>query len=107
MPWRPTVHRPVGWRDKCARDQDYALHRDKRSVALMRSTAWRDARSAFLAEHPACARCGAPATVVDHTVPHRGDPVLFWDRRRWQALCASCHGRKTAAQDGGFGNPRR
>jgi len=32
---------------------------------------------------------------------------VFWDCSRWQALCASCHGRKTAAQDGGFGNTRR
>jgi hypothetical protein len=39
--------------------------------------------------------------------PHRGDPAIFWDRHRWQAFCVSCHGRKTAAQDGGFGNRRR
>jgi 5-methylcytosine-specific restriction protein A len=45
--------------------------------------------------------------VVDHIVPHRGDLTVFWDRSRWQALCASCHGRKTAARDGGFGNPLR
>lgn len=107
MPWKPPVHRPVGWRDKAAQDRDYAVHRDRPSLALMRSAAWRTARAAFLAEHPVCAGCGAPATVVDHTVPHRGDPVLFWDRACWQPLCASCHGRKTAARDGGFGNRRR
>jgi 5-methylcytosine-specific restriction protein A len=107
VPWQPTVHRPVGWRDKRARDQDYALHRNKRSVALMRSTAWRDARAKFLRVHPVCAGCGAIAMVVDHLDPHCGDPVIFWDRRRWQALCVPCHARKTAAQDGGFGNARR
>lgn len=31
------------------------------------------------------------ATVVDHIVPHRGDPVLFWDERNWQPLCKRCH----------------
>jgi 5-methylcytosine-specific restriction enzyme A len=107
VPVKPPVHRPVGWMDKAGHDRDYSKHRDKRSLALMRDPAWRKARLGFLAEHPLCARCGAPATVVDHIVPHRGDPAIFWDRTRWQALCASCHSRKTAAEDGGFGNRRR
>jgi 5-methylcytosine-specific restriction protein A len=34
---------------------------------------------------------------VDHVVPHRGDPVLFWDEQgNWQSLCAACGSRKTA-----------
>jgi 5-methylcytosine-specific restriction protein A len=37
------------------------------------------------------------ATLVDHVVPHRGDPALFWDVENWQSLCATCHARKTAA----------
>ena len=38
------------------------------------------------------------ATQVDHVVPHRGDRVLFWDEfDNWQALCASCGARKSAA----------
>jgi len=36
-----------------------------------------------------------PATVVDHIVPHRGDPILFWDEKNWQPLCKDCHGVKT------------
>ncbi|ELK38933.1 HNH endonuclease, partial [Brevibacillus agri BAB-2500] len=44
------------------------------------------------------------ATVVDHIVPHKGDMRKFWDRMNWQALCASCHSKKTAKEDGGFGN---
>ena len=107
MPWLPPVHRPVGWRDKPARDRDYGTHRDRASVTLMASTRWRRARLVFLARHPLCVDCGRGATVVDHRDPHRGDPAVFWDSRRWQALCASCHGRKTAAQDGGFGQRNR
>ncbi|MBB4267611.1 HNH endonuclease [Roseospira visakhapatnamensis] len=107
MPIRPPVHRPKGWRDKAARDRDYLTYRDQSRVRPTRTAAWKRARRAFLAEHPVCAVCGAPATVVDHIVPHRGDLTVFWDRSRWQALCASCHGRKTAARDGGFGNPLR
>jgi 5-methylcytosine-specific restriction protein A len=38
------------------------------------------------------------AYAVDHVVPHRQDPVLFWDEERnWQSLCAACHSRKTRA----------
>jgi 5-methylcytosine-specific restriction protein A len=44
------------------------------------------------------------ATVVDHIKPHQGDPELFWDSENLQALCAPCHSRKTASEDGGFGN---
>lgn len=59
--------------------------------------AWRRARDAFLREHPTCKACGeysgrvVAATVVDHVVPHRGNPRLFWDRANWQALCKRCH----------------
>ena len=65
---------------------------------------WEKERKAYLADHPFCDCCGAPATVVDHIKPHKGDKRLFWSRSNWQPLCASCHGRKTARQDGGFGN---
>lgn len=62
--------------------------------------------------NPLCAHClidGAitAATVVDHIRPHRGDMRVFWDSDNWQSLCASCHGRKTTTQDGGFGKKRR
>lgn len=65
----------------------------------------------MLAEHPLCADpFGAhaaehriePATQVDHVVPlsaggtHRPDNL--------QCLCVACHSRKTASEDGGFGN---
>lgn len=60
-----------------------------------------------MAEHPVCAMCGAPATDLDHKVPHKGDVSLFWDMGNWQALCAGCHSAKTAREDGGFGNTGR
>jgi 5-methylcytosine-specific restriction protein A len=66
---------------------------------------WEQARKAFLASNPTCA-CGAPATIVDHKTPHRGDLKLFWSRSNWQPMCVPCHGRKTVRQDGGFGNAR-
>lgn len=72
---------------------------------------WRKARLAFLQANPLCKHCMennklTEATRVDHIVPHRGDKKLFWDRKNWQPLCESCHNRKTAKEDGGFGNQR-
>jgi 5-methylcytosine-specific restriction protein A len=52
---------------------------------------WRKAREDFLKLHPTCAMCGAPATVVDHREPHRGDMALFWKRSNWQPLCTIHH----------------
>lgn len=65
---------------------------------------WQKAARAYLAAHPLCVRCMAEgrytrATVVDHIKPHRGDQTLFWDRDNWQALCKSCHDRKTWSED--------
>ena len=61
---------------------------------------WRNARARFLRKHPLCVKCRengklTPATVVDHIIPHRGDPILFWDENNWQPLCRDCHGEKT------------
>ena len=33
--------------------------------------------------------------LLDRVIPHRGDQNLFWDEDNWQALCKSCHDRKT------------
>lgn len=45
-----------------------------------------------------------PATVTDHIIPHKGDQHLFWDFLNRQSLCRSCHSKKTALEDGGFGH---
>jgi len=95
----------------------------KRQIDRARGTAasrgydarWQKYRAAFLREHPLCEcpDCQAgrlrvrAASVVDHIIPHRGDPVLFWDPANHQAMAADCHRSKTAREDGGFGNPRR
>ena len=70
--------------------------------------AWQRYRKGFLTEHPLCVSCKTkgrivPAMVVDHIKPHKGDSSLFWDTSNHQALCKTCHDRKTASKDGGFG----
>ena len=61
---------------------------------------WRTSRDRYLRRNPLCVQCLkegiiTPATVVDHVVPHRGNRTLFWDEHNWQALCKSCHDKKT------------
>jgi 5-methylcytosine-specific restriction protein A len=46
----------------------------------------------------------AMADTVDHVIPHRGDRGRFFDAGNLQSLCKQCHDRKTAREDGGFGN---
>ena len=63
---------------------------------------WRAARKLYLRKNPLCVKCAAdgrlePATVIDHIIPHRGDPKLFWDQGNWQALCKACHDKKTGS----------
>ncbi|CRM71346.1 HNH endonuclease [Pseudomonas sp. 25 E 4] len=73
---------------------------------------WQQARKAYLAKHPLCVECErqglvVAATDLDHVVAHKGDKAVFWDSSNWQPLCHPCHSRKTASEDGGWGNPSR
>ena len=65
---------------------------------------WQKFRAAYLASHPWCVSCerigiSTPAEHVDHVVPHKGDPNQFWDGP-FQALCPSCHSKKTVDEMG-------
>jgi 5-methylcytosine-specific restriction protein A len=69
---------------------------------------FRGLRRSFLHRHPLCAGCKLePATILDHITPHRGVPSLFWSQANWQGLCPTCHGRKTARELWGTGQPTR
>jgi len=64
---------------------------------------WRRYRAAYLARNPVCVHCGDVAEAVDHIQPVSGpDDPKFFEPENHQALCASCHSRKTASEDGGF-----
>lgn len=71
---------------------------------------WQQKRELYLQDNPLCVSCAKrkmimPASVVDHIKPHKGDKALFWDQNNWQALCESCHNRKTATEDKGAWSP--
>ena len=38
-------------------------------------------------------------TVVDHIVPHKGDPELMWAWSNWQPLCKPHHDREKQRQE--------
>jgi 5-methylcytosine-specific restriction protein A len=66
------------------------------------TTRWRKVAKTYLATHPLCVSCllrseTRLAVDVDHIIPHRGDPELFWDVGNWQGLCKPCHAKKTRA----------
>ena len=80
-------------------------HREKTPRQLYTTNRWKKFSRTYRARHPVCTICGSRASdVVDHIQPHNGNPKLFWDKKNLQALCKRCHDRKTATQDGGFGN---
>lgn len=52
---------------------------------------WLRAAKAFRLENPLCVDCEKDGIIklgdcVDHIIPHKGDEVLFWDRKNWQTL---------------------
>jgi 5-methylcytosine-specific restriction protein A len=102
MPTKPPLHRPAG--TKTAAEAKRELERQRPSAARRGyGSRWRRARAAYLARHPLCVPCRvagrlAPATVVDHVVPHHGDQRLFWDESNWQSQCKPCHDGKTARE---------
>ena len=82
------------------------LHPEENRSAARRGygSRWNKARKKYLVAHPLCVECMkhgryVKATDVDHIIPHRGDRALFWDQGNWQALCHSCHSKKTARED--------
>jgi 5-methylcytosine-specific restriction protein A len=111
MPTAPRVFRPAHWRPHVERPRTYD---DRRGNSAQRGygSKWRKARATHLEGEPLCRHCMArgkttAATEVDHITPHRGDWSLFWDRLNWQSLCKACHSRKTAKENGGYGNRSR
>jgi 5-methylcytosine-specific restriction protein A len=112
MPYKPKVPcRHPGCPNLVPAGQKYCEEHKRMHPEEIRSAAargynsrWRRESKKFLALHPLCEEClrhgiATPATVVDHIVPHRGDPKLFWDRSNWQALCKRCHDKKTGRED--------
>ena len=91
-----------------SRSAESSEHRKLYSLA-----AWRGphgARQAQLKRQPLCENCLkhgriTAATVVDHTVPHKGDIKIFLDPNNHQSLCDEgpwrCHSSLKQAEERG------
>jgi 5-methylcytosine-specific restriction protein A len=60
------------------------------------TVAWQTLRRNQLMKEPLCARCSergqvTAATVAHHKLPHKGDPVLFFDPNNLASSCKDCH----------------
>lgn len=63
---------------------------------LYKTARWQRLRGDQLRKIPWCERCDqhgrtAPATVVDHKIPHKGDEQLFFDPTNLQSMCKPHH----------------
>ncbi len=67
---------------------------------------WEATRAEFLRANPCCScGCGELATDVDHKTPKALGGTDDWSNL--EGFTHGHHSRKTASQDGGFGNPRK
>ena len=80
---------------------------DTRPNASVRGygTDWRRTRDEHLKLNPYCVQCGKVGSHVDHIVSRAQGGSD--NPGNLQTLCPNCHSRKTAQQDGGFGNRRK
>lgn len=71
----------------------------RKHIDNLYDSAWEKYRHRFLAKNNRCYRCGSPATVVDHLIPHKGDQKLFEKTDNHIPLCKSCHDQCTGYFD--------
>jgi len=113
MPVRPPIHKPPGHRTKKQKQRlRWDEIKNRPTEKLRRSARFLKARKSFMIRNPICVQClkvdeVTPSTVLDHIIAHKGDVALFWDHDNWQALCKTCHDKKTYKHDGSFGNKRK
>ncbi len=93
MPTRPPMHRPSRLPTPDRRPSAAARGYDRR---------WQRLRKMVLARDPVCKACGREVSEhADHIQAKAAGGSDSLDNL--QGLCAGCHSRKTATQDGGFG----
>ena len=84
-------------------DQErYRLNIDVRR--WYRTARWRTLRAQLFDANPLCVECEKAGvtriwTDLDHVVPHRGNPDLFWNPKNLQGLCAPHHTMKTGRHE--------
>ncbi len=104
MPDKAKTHSPNS--KKAYNLEQGRIRRQRRGPRYYDTARWKRLRNMVLARDPLCVECLGfgiirSATHVDHIKPLSEGGTNHKDNL--QGLCASCHNRKTAKQDGGFG----
>jgi 5-methylcytosine-specific restriction endonuclease McrA len=102
MPATITRLCPCGGKYVCGKCERCGPKRDERRSSSERGygSRWDAAKEAYLRKHPQCVCCLAQGVVngergrtglrVDHIVPARMAPHLFWRRDNWNVICLDC-----------------
>lgn len=95
--------------DEHGGEKAWSIHGVERGSAAARGydANWLRIRLYVLRRQPICATvgCNRPASECDHIKPKRSGGTNAISNL--QGLCRQCHSRKTATEDGGFGNKRK
>ena len=105
----PSIRTHKGARAPHRHQAAVKVNPDEGRTSKMYGRRWQKVRLKILRAQPLCIECAKDGMVVeakevDHKTPHRGDMELFYDESNLQGLCKPCHSRKTAVENGGFGN---
>jgi 5-methylcytosine-specific restriction protein A len=101
MPYAPPKHAPSRFNAKVHRPPGDDRRRNAEKAQAY-DAAWRALRVRFLAIHPVCQDCAAPATDVDHILAVRSHPWLRLEWSNLRAYCHSCHSKRTNRDQGGW-----
>jgi len=65
------------------------------TIALCRSIRFKNIRKSMLSIQSSCKNCGATGPLcIDHILPSKRFPWLFWDENNLQVLCYTCNIKK-------------
>ena len=98
---------------KTSQNGSHERKQHKRTDDFYRSKAWLRFRYGIeKARGRVCQECWTPVPKpqklhADHIYPRSTHPQLALDPRNIRLLCTSCHSRKTAQYDNGYGNRER
>lgn len=108
MPWKcktPSQGNPSAESTKAAQAAyDRRRGKDRQWYG---KTQWRKVREAFLKENPLCVDCQSagqyePANEVHHKIRRKDNESLQFDFDNLEALCHSCHSKRTAEERNGI-----
>jgi len=93
------MKKPKRYKPKSYRSGKVYQAEKKTNFRAMYDKDWNRYRFRFLHYNPLCYVCGDKATVVDHIVAHKGDPVKFKALNNHMAMCKFHHDMVTGKFD--------